>query len=154
MTVSRTMRLKDALVALLSAYRISHDPSWTVNQLICRLNQYPKKMADCEEDVRVIRPLIEEDAWIGSVAWHAANAKDLVEKKGVSKQEALNMEAPALWAKLSAKCRLYHLCGILTPAENNVWYDMSRKRQCPPSDAVWRFAQDLIKAARSRASHE
>lgn len=153
MTVSRTMRLKGALVALLSAYRISHDPSWTVNRLICRLNQqYPKEdVADCvDEDVRVIRPHRAEDAWIGSVAWHAANAKDLVEKNnGISKQEALSLEAPALWAKLSAKCRLYHLCGILTPAENKVWYGMSRKRKCPPSNVVWRFSLDLVKAATS-----
>ncbi len=143
-------RLKVALISLLKSYRIPHEESWTVSKLICRMNRYPNKvLTNCEKYDKIIR-IRGEDSWMGTIAWHAAKAKDLVERDHISKDQALKVEAPALWSKLSSKCRVYKLCNILMPAETEVWKRMSRRINCPPSDEVWKFALDLLEASRKK----
>ena len=144
------LRLKVALISLLNAYRIPHDESWTVSKLICRMNRYPNKvLTNCDNDDKIIR-VRGEDSWMGTIAWHAAKAKDLVERDHISQDEALQTESHALWLKLSSKCRVYKLCNILMPTESEVWKRMSRRIKCPPSEEVWKFALNLLEASRKK----
>ncbi len=130
---------KQTLIATLRAYNVHYDSKWTVQQLMCRLvrNPNPNIEGTCVINRSKNAP------WLSTVAWHAANVKDFVTQKRGTKAEGKESEAPALWAKLSATCRLYAELGILLPAEMKVWRPYSRKRKLT-SREVWRFATDLV----------